>query len=100
MVPIITKLQRGWLQRITGHSYRAKVILSRPIGGRLGVEMTSPDLHTVNLAIALGYLLKGADDEAYRQLDLHRQEPGGLVIGKRCGTSQNIAVSSRKRIAP
>jgi hypothetical protein len=87
LVPKIAKLQRGWLRRITGTPYRAKVILSRPIGGHLGVEVTSPDLHAVNLAEALDYVLKGADAEAHHQLGLQRQEPGGRVIGKRCGVS-------------
>jgi len=95
LVPMLTKLQRGWLRRITGAPYRAKVILSRPIGGRLGVEVASPDLHAINLAEALDYVLKGADIETHRQLDLQRQEPGGRIIGKRCGVSQNIGPKAR-----
>lgn len=96
LVPVITALQRGWLRRITGQPYRARVIHSKPIGGRLGLEAGNPDLHAVNLEAALAYVLKGASLEAASQFGLERLEPGGRVIGKRCGTSQNIGAKARK----
>lgn len=96
LVHVVTALQRGWLRRITGQPYRARVIHSKPIGGRLGLEAGNPDLHAVNLEAALAYVLKGASIEAASQFGLERLEPGGRVIGKRCGTSQNISAKSRK----
>ena len=96
LVPVITALQRGWLRRITLRSYRARVIHSKPIGGRLGLEAGNPDLHAINLEAALAYVLKGAGPEAASQFALERLEPGGRVIGKRCGTSQNIGAKARK----
>ena len=96
LVPVVTALQRGWLRRITGQPYRARVIHSKPIGGRLGLEAGNPDLHAVNLEAALAYVLKGASSEAASQFALGRLEPGGRVIGKRCGTSQNIGAKARK----
>lgn len=96
LVPVVTALQRGWLRRITGQPYRARVIHSKPIGGRLGLEAGNPDLHAVNLEAALAYVLKGASPEAASQFGLERLEPGGRVIGKRCGTSQNIGANARK----
>jgi hypothetical protein len=95
LVSIMTGLQRGWLRRITGRPYRARVILSRPIGGWLGLEATNPDLHRANLVTAIAYLLKGASPEAASQFALERLEPGGRVIGKRCSTSQNIGAKAR-----
>lgn len=95
LVPLVTGLQRGWLRRITGNPYRSRVIRSRPIGGRLGVEVNNPQLHAVNLDAALGYILKGANQEAAVQFALDRLEPGGRVIGKRCSTSQNIGAKAR-----
>lgn len=92
----LTGLQRGWLRRITGKPYRGRVIHSKPIGGRLGLEAGNPDLHAINLEAALAYVLKGASPEAASQLALDRLEPGGRVIGKRCGTSQNIGAKARK----
>jgi hypothetical protein len=97
LVPVITALQRGWLRRITGQPYRAGVILSKPIGGRLGLEVSNPDLHAVNLQVALAYVVKGASREAASQFGLERLEPGGRIIGKRCGTSENIATKARRR---
>ena len=96
LVPIVTALQRGWLRRITGQPYRARVIHSKPIGGRLGLEAGNPDLHAVNMEAALAYVLKGASPEAASQFSLERLEPGGRVIGKRCSTSQNIGAKARK----
>lgn len=96
LVSRLTALQRGWLRRITGQPYRARVIHSKPIGGRLGLEAGNPDLHAVNLEAALAYVLKGASPEAASQFGLERLEPGGRVIGKRGGTSQNIGAKARK----
>lgn len=96
LAPIIVRLQKGWLRRITSQPYRARVILSKPIGGRLGLEIGNPDLHAVNLAAALAYVLKGASAEAASQFGLVRREAGGRVIGKRCSTSQNIGAKARR----
>ncbi|UNK80071.1 hypothetical protein MNQ96_02975 [Sphingopyxis granuli] len=96
LVSRLTALQRGWLRRITGQPYQARVIHSKPIGGRLGLEAGNPDLHAVNLEVALAYVLKGASPEAASQFGLERLEAGGCIIGKRCGTSQNIGAKARK----
>jgi len=96
LVPKIANLQKRWLRRITGQPYRTGVVHSVPIGGRLGLERGNPELHAVNLETALSYVLKGADAAAAAQLALARLEPGGMVIGKRCGTSQNIAGKARQ----
>lgn len=96
LVSDVTRLQRGWLRRISGKPYRARVIHSKPIGGRLGLEAGNPGLHAVNLEAALAYVLKGASPEAGSHFALERLEPGGLVIGKRCGTSQNIGAKAPK----
>jgi hypothetical protein len=76
------------------------VIYSKPIGGRLGLEAGNPDLHAINLDAALGYLLKGASDKAAAQFRLERLEAGGRIIGKRCGTSQNIGAKARTEQQP
>lgn len=95
LVGKVTALQRGWLRRITGTPYRARVIRSKPIGGLLGLEKGNPDLHAVNLGAAMSYILKGADAEAAAQSRFERLEPCGKVVGKRCGTSQNIGAKAR-----
>ena len=96
LVTLLTRLQKGWLRRITGKAYRARVIHSKPIGRLLGLETGNPELHAVNLADAFGYVLKGANPEAAERFSLERLEAGGRIIGKRCGTSQNIGAKARK----
>ena len=95
LVSTVTGLQRGWLAHITGKPNRARVILSRPIGGKLGLEAGNPELHAINLDATLIYVIKGADPEAAEKLGMTRLAPGGRVIGKRCGTSQNIGRKAR-----
>jgi len=95
LVSLLLRRQMSWLRRITGKSCRTRVIHSKPIGGRLGLERSNPELHAVNLEAALAYVLKGMDSRAAREFDFTRLEPGGRVIGKRCGTSQNIGRKAR-----
>ena len=54
LVSRLTALQRGWLRTITGNPYLSRVIHSKPIGGRLGLETGNPDLHAINLDAARG----------------------------------------------
>lgn len=96
LVVTVTRLQRRWLRAITGNPYRARVIHSDPIGGRLGLEGSNPALHAINRDAALSYVLKGASADAAALFGLERLEPGGRIIGKRCGTSQNIGAKARK----
>lgn len=96
LVPRAIGRQKRWLLSITGQPYRARVIHSKPIGGRLGLEVSNPELHAANLEATLAYILKGVSPEAAAQFNLERVEPGGRVIGKRCGTSQNIGAKARK----
>ncbi len=96
LVSVLRKLQLGWIKRISGRVYKRRVIHSKPIGGRLGIEIGNPDLHAVNLETVFAYHLKGASPEAASQFGLERLEPGGRIIGKRCSTSQNIGPKARK----
>jgi hypothetical protein len=92
---IVTGLQRRWLRLITSRPYRAKVLHSRPIGPLLGLEQSNPALHAANLSDALSYVLKGANEDAAKAFGLVRLEPGGRIIGKRCGVTQNIGPKAR-----
>jgi hypothetical protein len=95
LVPVVTRLQKKWLKTITGQLYRRRVIKSDPIGGRLGLEQSNPELHAANLAAALAYVVKGANSEAAEAFALERRDAGGRIIGKRCGWSQNIGEKAR-----
>mgnify|MGYP000901929702 CR=1 FL=1 len=98
LVQIVTRLQKGWLRKITGKPYKAGVIHSRPIGRRLGVEVGNPALHAANLETVLHYVLKEASLESIVRFRLSRYEFGGCVIGKRCATSQNIGRKARLQL--
>ncbi|KPF88610.1 hypothetical protein IP81_17905 [Novosphingobium sp. AAP83] len=95
LVAVLTKLQRGWLRRLTANPYRKRVIHSKPIGGRLGLEVGNVELHMVNLEAAVAYILKGACPQVALHFGILLLEPGGKIIGKRCGTSQNIGQKAR-----
>lgn len=100
LVSVVTGLQRGWLRQISGIPYRARVIHSRPIGGKLGMESGNRELHAINLELAFAYILKGAEPKAASRFRLERLEPGGRIIGKRYGISQNLGPKARKRGQP
>lgn len=95
----VARLQIGWLRRITGNRYRAKVIKSDPIGRLLGLEVTNPVLHASNVAAVLAYVLKGATWDAAQTFGLDRLDGGGRCIGKRCAVSQNIGPKARGAFA-
>lgn len=97
LVSFVTRSQRGWLRLITGKAYKKGVIRSKPIGGRLNLEIRNPELHAINLAAALDYILKGTCENVAKQCNLRRYEDGGAIIGKRCGTSANINAAARRR---
>lgn len=99
LVSIMVKRQMGWLRRITGRPYRVRVIRSDPIGRRLGLEIRNPALHAENLDVLVSYVLKGTNEEVALDFGLKRFEHGGYIIGKRCGTSQNIGAKARKQDA-
>ncbi|WP_353200507.1 hypothetical protein [Sandarakinorhabdus sp.] len=81
--------------RIDGPAYVAGAVNTRRIGGRLVVAQ---GVHEANLAAALGYLLKGADEATAAALGLTRREPGGRLTGKRVGWSENIGAKARRRV--
>jgi hypothetical protein len=51
---------------------------------------------TTDFTETLDYVLKGADDAARERLGIRREEPGGVIVGKRCGVSQNIGPEARR----
>lgn len=75
-----------WIARLAGKPYRPGAILTRRIKG--AVAPGGP-LYKANLARVLDYAMKGAEPGAAAALAIERQ-PGGRIIGKRCGTSRNI----------
>lgn len=88
--------QRRWLSAMTGSPYRPRTVRTRVVGRTSTDPENSPEVYASNLANVLSYLVKGASDEVAEELRLERQQTGGLVIGKRAGTSENIGRSARR----
>jgi hypothetical protein len=90
--------QRGW-QTASGARWKARVRYSRPIGRNLrhyAMGEIDGQSYEANLAETLDYVLKGADDAARERLGIRRREHGGVIVGKRCGVSQNIGPEARR----
>lgn len=51
-------------------------------------------MYRVNLAKAVGYLLKGANKQTANVTALFLREPGVPVLGKRCGCSENVGAAA------
>ncbi len=86
--------------RLAGGTSRAKVSKVVSIGGAMISADMRSEHYRHNLATVLAYVLKGADREAGEAIALPRSGEGGLIIGKRCGWSQNIGESARLFQAP
>lgn len=91
--------QRGWL-KACGANFAAGVIKSRPVGRSIRhahVGAQGGECYMGHLCRALGYVLKGADAQTRQEHGITFAQPGGVILGKRCSTSQNIGRSARKR---
>lgn len=80
---------RRWIENATGKKYVPGTICTRRI---------APAAYDQNLAVLIGYLLKGAMPEVANALSLGRRKRGGLISGKRAGWSQNIGSAARARM--
>lgn len=89
--------QRGWLKACGGTWLRG-IVRSRPVGR----SIHHADRHTMfgepyeqHLAAGIGYLVKGADHYVSETRGLKRRAFGGILTGKRCGTSANTGAAAR-----
>lgn len=80
---------RKWIGLAGGRCVR-KVSRIRTIAGSLQAADRGGPHYDCNVQIVRNYLLKGGDDEAGQGLGLLSFGRSGMVIGKRCGHSQNI----------
>jgi hypothetical protein len=88
-----------WFKLATGQPYSTGAMNSERIGGTANASVSAPEHYQANLAAVVGYLLKGASPDAVHALRLERLEPGGTVIGKRAGWSENIGQAARAAFA-
>jgi hypothetical protein len=93
--PTFGRRVRDWL-KACGAGRAKGVCMTRHVGRTLRGAMSGGDDYGVNLLEVLDYVLKGADAVARESLGVRRREPGGEIIGKRCGTSANIGRAARQ----
>ena len=82
-------LTRRWI-KAAGGTYRKRVSRIRPIGGSLNCPWTNPPLYRENLEALGNYFVKGSDAAVAAELGLELLKPGGAIIGKRSGRTQNL----------
>ncbi|WP_353204295.1 hypothetical protein, partial [Sphingomonas sp.] len=88
---------KRWLERITGKPYFTGGIRTHRIRGTVGGRVVLPDLYAENLAVVVGYLTKGAPQAVLDTLRINRaHQPGGRVVGKRAGWSENIGTAAHR----
>lgn len=84
---------RRWV-RLAGGKYRKGVSVVRSIAGSLRAAEHSAAHYRHNVAIVRAYGMKGATCEGGEALGLEFSAIGGLIIGKRCGWTQNIGLAA------
>jgi hypothetical protein len=82
-------LTRRWI-KAAGGTYRKRVSRIRPIGGSLNCAWTNPPLYRENLEALGNYFVKGSDSTVAAELGLELLKPGGAIVGKRSGRTQNL----------
>lgn len=82
-------LTRRWIKRAGGR-YSKRVSKVRPIGLGNNCPWTSRELYRDNLEKLGNYITKSGDSAAAAELGLELLKPGGAIIGKRCGRTQNL----------
>lgn len=87
---------RRWIV-LGGGNYRKNVSDVRSIGGSLACAETAGEHYELNAGNVLAYLLKHGDLSAMEALALPRWGERGWIMGKRCGTTQNIAGGAQDR---
>lgn len=88
---------RRWIVA-AGGTYRRNVSRVRSIGGTLSSAELADDRYLLNADNVLAYLLKHGDQSATEALGLPRWGERGLIMGKRCGSTQNISEGAQKRL--
>jgi hypothetical protein len=88
---------RKWV-RLAGGAYRRNVSFVRTIAGSLMAAEAQSEHYRKNATVATAYILKGASIEAGKVLGLKDYGQAGLIVGKRCGFTENISPYSAKLI--
>lgn len=91
----LTGKTRRWV-RLAGGTAKRGVSFIRSVAGNVSAAEGQSEHYWHNAEVVRCYLLKGADEMAGEALGLEVADQG-IVIGKRCGTTQNIGKAARER---
>ena len=86
-----------WIKAAGGRPVR-RVSHVRTIGGNVQSARQASEVYRRNADAVLAYLLKAASSDTGNALGLPLHGEGGCVVGKRCGTSQNIGAKARTKV--
>lgn len=91
--------QSGWMSRIRiSDRHRAGTIKGKPIDGFSSMISGHPLVYAQSLYQLVSYQLKSASQDTLAALHLGKpHKRGGEILGKRCGTSQNIGRAAWKK---
>ena len=93
-LPVFKHRVLAWLRRC-GARRADGVIKTVSIARSLSAATTGSAYNAVNLDAVVDYLSKGGDPRARALLGIRHNEAGGLIVGKRSGTSENIGRRAR-----
>ena len=85
---------RRWIGLAGGRCVH-KVSRVRPVAGIIGAAEGDSEHYRHNVGNVRRYLLKNVDVASGRDLGLKHKGQSGLIVGKRCGWTQNIGKSER-----
>lgn len=88
---------RRWIVA-AGGTYAQGVSKVRSIGGSLLSAEAGGEHYALNAGNVLAYLLKHGDDRTAHLLRLPRSGHRGSIMGKRCGSTQNIAEGAQTKL--
>lgn len=88
---------RRWVVA-AGGTYQPRVSRVRSIGGLLSSSELKDERYLLNADNVLAYLLKHGDESAMEALGLPLWGQRGLIMGKRCGCTQNIAFGAQRQL--
>lgn len=96
LIPGFNRRNRGWL-KACGAAWKRGVLRSEPIGRSYRHALADPDPHNpyrLHLTRVGNYILKGTEPQEAQARSI-AQVVGGVIVGKRSGTSENIGRRAR-----
>lgn len=96
----IKRRTRAWACILAGGRAPSGSVFTTTIRGWSATTREQSALYWANLNSLVTYILKGWHDDAMALLRSEGAGSGGEVIGKRCGTSNNLGATARRQLQP